>query len=421
MPPSEQLDTLVTVLDLVRSGISTRPEVIRRSGLGRKVVTQRLVQLGHAGLVTEGDLAPTTGGRAPRELQFHSDAGHVLVAELGATSISVGVADLAGRLLDQHEEGAEVPTRPDETLSRVAKLFDELMARRPAGGSPLWGIGIGVLGPVDWATGRPISLPTMTGWGDYPIRERFAEQYNVPVWVDNEVNLMALGELRNGLGQGERDLLFVKVGSGIGAGLISGGLLHRGASGSAGEAGHIIVAEDSQVRCWCGNSGCVAALASGSALAREGEAAAADGSSPYLATIRMGEHPRPIDAEDVVAAAAQADSAAAELITRSGQYVGKMLAGLVNAYNPALILIGGSVAAGAGDLILAAIRQVVYQRALPLATRNLRIALSPLSDRAGLVGAAFMVVDQLLSRKHLGRWIDNGTPSGRVDIIHASP
>jgi len=413
----EQPDSLFTVLDLVRDGVcKTRPELVRHSGMGRKVVTQRVEQLIGSGLLEEGDLGQSTGGRAPRALRFRSDGGNLLVAELGSSSISVGLADLAGRLIEQYEEPFGVTAGPDAPLHRVEELFDQMLASRPASSPPIWGIGIGVLGPVNAATGHPVGFAAMPGWGDYPVRQRLAARYHVPVWVDNEVNLMALGEFRSGLGKGHQDLVFVKIGTGIGAGLICSGRLHRGAQGAAGEVGHLTVVEDPSITDWCGNIGCLVQVASGMAIGRDAAAAAATGRSPYLAALlaRGGT----IAASDVAAGAVSGDPVSVEILTRAGEYVGRMATTLVNSFNPSLILIGGGVA-GAGDLLLAAIRQSVYQRAMPLATRDLQVAFSPLSDRAGLVGAAFMVVDQLLSRRRLGLWIEHGSPVGLADRIHA--
>ena len=414
----EQPDGLHVVLGLIRAGIGrTRPELIRQTGLGRKLVSQRVDQLISAGLVTDGEFAPSTGGRAPRELRFRADSGVLLVAELGWTSLSVGLTDLAGRLLRQHEEPAEISSGPEKTLGRVEELFDEILAHRSASDPPAWGVGIGVLGPVDAAAGRPVALPIMPGWGDYPVRDRLADRYCVPVFVDNEVNLMALGEFRGGLGRGERDIVFVKIGSGLRAGLITGGRLHRGAGGAAGEIGHISIVEDDSVHCWCGNIGCLVQLAGGEALGRLGGIAADSGRSPGLAAMRAaGEK---IDARAVAAAAATGDAAGVELLTQAGRLIGRALATLVNTFNPTLILIGGGVA-GAGDLLLAAIRETVYRRSLPLSTRDVRVAFSPLSDTAGLIGAAFMVSDELFSREHLSRWIDAGSPIGRTDLIQHS-
>lgn len=405
----DHLESLVTVMELVRGGTAlTRPQIVTHSGLGRNVVAQRVEQLIGCGLVEEGPLGRSTGGRAPRELRFRADAGNILVAELGATSISVGLSDLAGNLRFQQEEDADITDGPPVILDRVAAMFRQLLERTDS--SPeLWGIGIGLPGPVEFATGRPVAPPIMPGWDGFDVRGVMEDRFGVPTWVDNDVNVMVLGEFRGGTGQGVEDLIYVKVGSGIGAGLISNGRLHRGAQGCAGDIGHVAILDSSNVLCRCGKTGCLEALAGGAALAREGSHAAADGSSPYLAKIADGG--RPIQASDVGLAAGYGDPAAIELLVGSAQLVGRALASLVNFFNPALILIGGGVAQ-AGDLYLSEVRQSVLRRSLPLATRELRIATSPLGGLVGLKGAAFLVIDELLDRDVLGTWIDHGSPAG---------
>ena len=408
---SDRMDGLVVVLDLVRSGAArTRPELVRRSGLGRTVVTQRLGQLLARGLVEEGALGPSTGGRAPRELRFRADAGVVLVAELGATSMAVGITDLAGELLEHRGEPWDIATGPVATLDRVEQLFDALLAARP--GTQTWGVGVGVPGPVEFASGRPMAPPIMPGWDGYPVRDRLSARYGAPVWVDNDVNVMALGEVRSGLARDTTDVVYVKIGTGIGAGLVSRGRLHRGAQGCAGDIGHVAlggaVPGASEIVCRCGNTGCLEALAGGAALARDATAAARGGRSTVLAD-RLAEVGR-LEAHDVVRAAEFGDATAVELLQRAGTIVGETLAALVNFFNPSMILLGGGVGAS-GDLLLATIRQAVYRRSLPLATRELQIVRSPLSGRAGLRGAAFMVVDELFSRERLGDWIGEGAPT----------
>lgn len=415
-PPvsGDQLDTLVAVLDLIRSGTArTRPGLVRVSGLGRAVVTQRVAQLIECGLVVDGALGPSTGGRAPRELRFRADAGHVLVAELGATSIGVGVADVSGRLLAQHEEPGDIALGPEPVLSRVEELFDRMLAQRPDGAPPVWGVGIGVPGPVEFATGRPVSPPIMPGWDGYAVRGRLAARYGVPTWVDNDVNLMALGELRSGLAVGESDVVYVKVGSGIGAGLIMAGRLHRGAQGAAGDIGHVEAVDDPTIVCRCGNTGCLEAVAGGVALARQAAAAAADGSSAFL--VERARNGRKLGAEDVAEAAQHGDAVAVEMLTRAGTRIGRALATVVNLYNPSLIVIGGGVA-NVGDMFLAAIRNATLSRSLPLATRDLRMSRSPVGDEAGLRGAAFVVIDELFSRQLLPRWISAGSPAGHPTL-----
>ncbi len=419
MPVGDHVDSLATVLDLVRSGTArTRPELGRRSGLGRTVVTQRVNQLTACGLLEEGALGPSSGGRAPRELRFRARAGVILAAELGATGISVGVTDLTGTVLAEHTESLDIATGPDAVLGRVEEVFDELLGQvRTELADPdlaVWGVGIGLPGPVEFATGRPSAPPIMPGWDGYPVRDRLADRYDTPVWVDNEVNAMALGELRAGSARGQRDILYVKIGTGIGAGLVSGGTLHRGSQGCAGDIGHAAASDEDDVVCRCGNTGCLEAYAGGAALARDGLAAAKEGRSRFLADVLASTGT--VTAADISRAAQSGDRTSVELLTRAGRLIGNLLATLVSFYNPALVIIGGGVSR-AGDLLLATVRETVYRRSLPLATRELRITRSTLSNRAGLVGAAFMAIDELFAPERLARWVDRGCPAGDPALV----
>ena len=248
----------------------------------------------------------------------------------------------------------------------------------------------------------------MPGWDGYPIRERFAERYDAPVWVDNDVNLLAMGEWRSGVAAGHDNVVVVKVGTGIGAGIISDGHLHRGAQGSAGDVGHIQVTEDPAVICRCGNIGCLEALAGGGALGRAGETAALEGRSERL---RLAlDQGGSVSAQDVARAASFGDPAAVALLQSGGRRIGSMLASVVNFFNPSLVVIGGGVA-NSPDQFLASIREAVYRRSLPLATRDLLIQRSSLGGLAGVIGASSMVVDQLFARESIGRWIEAGDPA----------
>ena len=398
----ESIESTVAVLDAVRvSGATTRPEIAQLTGLGRNVVADRASQLIAVGLLVEGALGRSTGGRAPRELRFNAAAGVILVAELGATGIEVAVADLAGRISMARSEAADVTRGPAHVLGRVAELFDELVAALPRD-ADVWGVGVGLPGPVEFHTGTPVSPPIMPGWDGFDVRSFFTSRYDAPTWVDNDVNVMALGELRGGLATGHRDVVFIKVGTGIGAGLVSRGELHRGAQGCAGDIGHVAVGQ-STAQCRCGQLGCLEALAGGYALGRDGLELARSGESPALATALAGG--REITAQAVVEAALRGDPASRGLVTTSARLLGETLARIVSFFNPSLVLIGGGVTA-AGDLYLQQVRLAVLDRSLPLATRSLEILQSPLSDRAGLRGAAFMVVDELLSPAGLSRTPD---------------
>ncbi|MBA2634183.1 MAG: ROK family protein [Chloroflexi bacterium] len=393
-------EPLGAVLDEVRLGDGgSRAEIVRHTGLSRGVVAQRLSDLAGAGLILDTEFAKSTGGRPARRIHFNAEAGTLLVADVGATSIDVAITDLAGTILASRAEDADVAEGPEAVLERVQDLFDEVLAGASgADGAPPWGIGIGVPGPVEFATGRPVSPPIMPGWNGHPVRDKFVERYGAPVWVDNDVNIMALGEWRAGVARFHDNVVFIKIGTGIGAGVISDGYLHRGARGSAGDVGHIQVTDDRSVVCRCGNIGCLEALAGGHALAREAQAAAADGRSAYLAQL-LAAGSR-LTARDLAAGATRGDPVCQELLQRSGHLVGAMLAGVVNFFNPSLIVIGGGVAS-AGDQLLAAVREAVYRRSLPLATRDLLILPSALGGRTGVIGAAAMVADELFSPMHL--------------------
>jgi predicted NBD/HSP70 family sugar kinase len=227
---------------------------------------------------------------------------------------------------------------------------------------------------------------------------------------------MALGELRSGNARGQQNLLYLKIGTGIGAGIICEGRLYRGSKGCAGDVGHVAVPESPDVVCRCGKAGCLEAVAGGGALARDGTLAAESGQSPYLAAVL--EEGRKVTGEEITKAAQRGDPVSMELLLRSGRLVGEVLATIVNFFNPALILVGGGVAA-AGDVLLAAIRENVYRCSLPLATRDLRISFSPLGDHAGMRGAAAMVTDELFAPAQIARWLVHGSPAGMADLITA--
>jgi glucokinase-like ROK family protein len=408
---TEPPDGLVAVLDHVRANLeSSRAELVEATGLGRSIVTQRVEALIDHGLLAEDRLGPSTGGRAPRLLRFRADAGYVLVADLGATSADVALADLSGEIVAHRQEPSDIAAGPEDVLGRVERLFDECIAEAGSFPGSLWGIGIGVPGPVEFESGRPISPPIMPGWDGYEIRERFAE-HHVPVWVDNDVNVMALGELTAGCGRGVDDFVFVKLGTGIGAGIVVDGRIHRGAQGSAGDVGHIYVqAGDREVICRCGMNGCLEAFAGGAALGRDAEAAAREGRSEILRSLL--EEQGSLSAADVALGSKHGDPVCVELITEAGKLIGQMLTGVVNFFNPSLVVIGGGVA-GAGDLLLATIRQTIYSRSLPLSTRDLVVRRSALDGRAGVTGAATMVANELFAPDFLPGWLGAGTPARR--------
>lgn len=405
-------EALIRVLDEIRlGGARSRSAVIVRTGLTRSVVAHRVGDLLDRGLIIEEGTVRGSGGRPPSSLRFNATAGHVLSADIGITSIDVGVASLDGRILGHREEPADAAAGPEACLGKVEELYTTISRETPGLPGRLWGIGIDIPGSVDFRTGRPISQPTMPTWAGFPVREHLESRFGVPAWIDNDANAAALGEWRFGVARGHDNAVFLKVGTGIGAGIISDGRLHRGAQWCAGDVGHIQVCDDPAVTCRCGNRGCVEALASGAAIARNAEAIARAGTSRRLkaALDRHGS----VTAKDVAAAAAHGDPVASELIDTAGRNIGAMLASVVNFYNPSLIVLGGGVARS-GDRLLASVREAVYRRSLPLATRDLLVKGTSLGSMAGVVGCATMVVDELFSRETFSIWAALGDPSGMV-------
>ena len=398
-------DYLAQIISHVRSARSTtRPEIALSTSLSRTLATKFIDIAFELNLIRNGELAQSTGGRAARLLNFNESAGSILVAELGATGFQVAASDLSGNLIGSSYIEADVSKGPEFVLSLVEKSFDSIIAKYNI--KNLWGIGIGVPGPVEFANGIPVSPPIMPGWDKYPIRNRLSNQYKVPVWVDNDVNLMALGEHALRKNSITNELIFVKIGSGIGAGILTHGQLHRGAQGCAGDIGHIALAGN-DVTCRCGNLGCIEAVAGGLAIVRDAELAIYSGESTYLAKIKKGKNKLLI--QDVIEGSLSGDRWCVERIIKAGNDIGTVLATLVNFHNPSLIVIGGSVSA-AGDKLLASIRESVLNRSLPLATRDLQIRISEFPEESGLVGAVEMVMNELFSAQILRKWVAVGHP-----------
>ncbi|MBB2938389.1 putative NBD/HSP70 family sugar kinase, partial [Amycolatopsis bartoniae] len=238
---ADHTQTLSLILSMIRSGIAvTRPELTRQTGLGRTIITQRVEDAIRAGLLVEGDHAPSTGGRPSRTLRIAPGRAVVLAVVFGATRLHAAVVDLDGTFLDDQRMSWDIEAGPEESLATLHDLSAKLLP--PELRERLWGIGLGLPGPVDFARGIPVQPPIMAGWEAFPVRERLEEHYGVPVWIDNDVNLMALGAWSRTRRAAGDNLLLLKAGTGIGLGLISRGRLHRGARGSAGDFGHTIVA-----------------------------------------------------------------------------------------------------------------------------------------------------------------------------------
>ncbi|MEV0595858.1 ROK family transcriptional regulator [Nonomuraea cavernae] len=372
------LATSGEVLRLIRTGEAvTRADLGRVTGLSRPAVQLRVAELLERGLVVERADAPSTGGRPPVRLEFDAAGGVVLVAALGASRTRVAVCDLAGRELAGRDFAIDVEQGPDVVLPLLMDTWDDLLGDRPR--SMVKGAGMGVPATVEFAEGRAESARVMASWTGVAIPPVVRERFPVPVLVDNDVNVLAIGEHR-GVYPELADLMFVKVSTRIGAGVVAGGEILRGAMGAAGEIGHIPVRDGGGVLCRCGNVDCVDSVASGTALLRDLRAAGKDVKS-------VG---------DVTALVRAGDAETMAMVREAGRRIGEVLAGAVNILNPSVLVLGGDVAEAFGPLV-SSIREVVYRRSTALATRRLRIEASRLGAGAGISGCAVMVLDHVLS------------------------
>ena len=374
-------------------GPVSRAELGEAVNLSRSKLALELDRLTEIGLVESPGLAASRGGRRSAIVGLSSSL-RFLGIDIGATSVDVAVTDARLNVLEQVSEAVEVRQGPDVVLAVVLDLVGKLRAQGLA--MEVHGAGVGVPGPVAFRDGMPVSPPIMPGWNQYPVRSVLAQHLGCPVLVDNDVNIMALGEMHAGLARTVGDLLFVKVGTGVGCGIVVDGKVYRGVSGSAGDIGHIRIDDEGPV-CSCGNVGCLEAHFSGAALARDATEAARAGRSDALAERLAAAGV--LTAADVAVAAAAGDPFAVTLVRDGGRRLGLLLAGLVSFFNPGMIVLGGEVAAGLGHPLLAELRSVVYRRSLPLATGNLPIVLSELGSQAGVVGAARMISDSVLSHE----------------------
>ncbi|WP_336853565.1 ROK family protein [Sinomonas albida] len=402
---TDEVTSLLRIVNLVRAGeATTRPEIGRLTGLGRGVVTQRVDQAIQMGFLEDGEFGPSSGGRAPRTLRFKADQGLIVVCALGALHLRVGVSYLAGDVVDQVHQDWDIARGPEETLAAVTDLVDTVLDRLEAP-RPVWAVVVGLPGPVDFTTGRPVAPPIMPGWNDFDVRGYFQQRFEAPVWVDNDANLLALSE-RARRRVDHADLVFFKIGSGIGAGLLSQGRLHRGANGAAGDVGHLRVA-GSEVPCRCGKAGCLEAVAGGWALVRDAEAAIQQGAHGYLADHVKNGHS--LSPETIGLAVRHGDPLAISLVQESARVVGETIATLVNMFNPEAIVVGGALAS-VGEVYLAEVRQRVYELSHPLATRDLRIGLSLGDEREPLRGGAELAREQLFDVT-FPRWFAQGRPT----------
>lgn len=359
------------LFQLMRDGRPrTRPELVEETGLARTSVVNRLAALVNVGLVTPTGTAAASGGRPAARLQFDPDSRVCIGIDLGATHGAVGVLNLLGRVLQEERRILDIADGPTEILTWAIDTAERLLVESGRSASDLLGIGVGVPGPVEHSSGRPIRPPIMPGWDGFDIPAFIRQRLDAKVLVDNDVNLLALGEHSTHWSD-VSELLFIKVSTGIGAGMIIGGSLQRGSRGSAGDIGHVLVP--------------------GTADQRDLESKA---SIPAIAAglTRDGDHVQP---SEVIGRVLTGDPAAISAAREAGRAIGEVTAVCVSMLNPSVVVVGGLLGVNVQEII-AGVREIVYRRSIPLATQHLNIVPARGGPSAGMRGAGLMVLDECL-------------------------
>ena len=392
------------VLALFRvHGELSRTDVIDLSGLSRSTVNQRLAALERVGLIDEVGGGESTGGRPSSRFALNRARGVLLTADIGATGFVAAVCDLAGVPLRHLAVQVNVWDGPDRVLAHVDEAFATLRegaasASSDSTDSEVWGIGIGVPGPVEFAAGRVVNPPIMTGWDGFDIVGWF-RRFGAPVVVENDANSRAVAEARL---ERHDNLISLKLGTGIGSGLVFNGQIIRGSEGAAGDIGHTRAAIADSVEplpCRCGNVGCVEAYAGGWALIRDLVAAGVEVE----------------DVAGVVTLVRQGNLDAVRLVRQAGRVLGDAVADLVSILNPESIVMSGQLA-DCDEVLLSGVRERVYQRSQPLATRNLTIRVSDLGEVAGVTGLAIITADQLFASESIDELLERVQPAALTGV-----
>jgi glucokinase-like ROK family protein len=388
------------VLDLIRftpGGIS-RVELAQRLELSRAAMTTIVNDLLDCDAIRETESRNGHSGRPPIILEINALRGHVVGIDMGASHLAIILTDFSAQVIDEIEVPFSVADGPEKCIDQANKLVEDLLKKNNLDNKKISAIGLGVPGPIDSEAGMVYAPPIMPGWDGFPIQTSLESKWGLPVSLNNDAELGALGEWAYGVGRGENYLAYIKVGTGIGSGLLLNGQIYRGATGSAGEIGHLTIEENGPM-CDCGNAGCLEALAGGKAIARQAREAVQKGQRTLLSSMGPVEL---LTARDVASAARRGDLVSQKIIARAGRYLGIAIAGLVNLFNPQTVVLGGGVAQ-IGDLLLQPIRDTVTQRSLQASARTVKINTAVLrrnsSGMGAIVQALSIALHQVAERK----------------------
>jgi predicted NBD/HSP70 family sugar kinase len=367
------------VLELIRHGrATTRGDVLEITGLSRMTISQRLDALLAAGMIVEGQTSAATGGRRRRSLAFNTVQSHVLVVAIDTTHTRVALTDLGGAILIEDSIDVSVTAGPSEVLDRIVVAMGTVLGKSGLDAEDLCGMGVSLPGPVDPQSGHPSQPPMLPGWDAYPVAEHLEPAVpGVPVLTANDADAAAMGEYAAAYGH-VKSLCLVKVSTGIGTGIVIDGRSYSGVDGGAGDIGHVRVSPRSDDLCQCGMHGCLAAVASGRAVAAQLRSLGFEASS----------------GRDVKTLLQAGSPDAARLTQAAGKRIGEVLATVVCLLNPEVVLVDGALASAP---LLAGMRETLYRLALPRATRHMALQLGVLGDDAAVAGLTRLVVDKEFS------------------------
>jgi predicted NBD/HSP70 family sugar kinase len=374
-----ELNRLRVIDTLRRRGIASRAQIARETGLSRSTVSSIVAGLQETGVVVQRDdpaaaeRGSAPGGRPPVMLALDPSAGAVLGIDFGHSHLRVGLADLSHAVVAERARALDVDHSAQEGMDAAAELVEEVLDEAGMSRARLLGVGMGVPGPIDQQTGLVGSSSILPGWVGVNAEQEMRSRLGLPVELDNDANLGALGELTYGAGRGADDVIYLKVSSGIGAGLIIGGRLQRGVAGTAGEIGHVFVSEHGPI-CRCGNRGCLETLAAGPALLQ-------------LMRESRGED---LTLRELVDLARAGDLGCRRAIADAGRAIGRVVAGLCNVLNPQMVIVGGDLSR-AENVLLDPLREELERFALPTAIASVRVVPGVLADRAEMLGALALV------------------------------
>lgn len=361
----------------------SRADIARATGLTRPTVSAAVTSLRRRGLVEEVGQGPSAGGKPPILLSVMDDSRHAIGIDLASDEFRGAVINLRGEI--RHHAALPLEGRDgDAALARVYELIDQLVA---ASSSPLLGIGIGTPGLMDPVKGI-VRQAVNLDWHDLPLRSLLKKRYGLPLYVANDSQVAALAEFTFGAAKATDNLVVIKVEHGIGAGIVLNGRLFHGDTFGAGEIGHVVVT-DNNVRCRCGNTGCLETVASNQAIIRRAQAVARDNPHSYLH--QLVSRPEEIGISEVCRAVEAGDELMRQEIATVGRYLGIAVAGLIGVLSIRTVMITGSIAC-LGQFLLDAIQQEMVKRSLSIVARETRLGISTMGPEIVILGAAAQVL-----------------------------